>query len=395
LTAGKIIDFLALNRNVVLLLLAIILIGAGEETWMRFLPKYLAVLGASAFTIGLFDAIKTLLGAAYAYPGGVVVDRWGHQKAFISFTLVSIAGYLMILFTRHWLGVIVGMFFFLAWSNFSLPATFSLVAGSLPSRKHTMGIGVQSLIKRIPILIGPVAGGLLIDHFGFVRGVRFGVICAILLAAFAMLLQWRIRIPEDIARSEPGSFLTVVRSFGPRLNHLLLSDILIRFCERLPFAWVVIYAMDYAGASATQVGILIAVEMIAAMLVYIPTAHLADRFGKEPFVIATFVFFTLFPVSLVLARSFPLLVVAFAIRGLKEFGEPARKALILAYSPAERRGRTVGAYYLIRDTVVTSGSFLGAALWKIGPEVNFWSASGLGLAGTLVYVAYLSKARRL
>ncbi|HEY2932210.1 MAG TPA: MFS transporter [Acidobacteriota bacterium] len=391
---STIADFLALNRNVVFLLLAIVLIGAGEETWMRFLPKYLDVLGASAFIIGLFDAIKTLLGAVYAYPGGVVVDRWGHRRAFVSFTLISITGYLFVLFTRHWLGVIIGMFFFLAWSSFSLPATFSLIAGSLPSHKHTMGIGIQSLIKRVPILIGPVAGGLLIDHFGFTRGVRIGVICAIVLAACAMALQWHIRVPAEKERREPGNFWSVVQGFSPRLSHLLISDILIRFCERLPFAWVVIYAMDYVGASATQVGILIAVEMITAMLIYIPTAHLADRFGKEPFVIATFVFFTLFPASLLLARSFPLLAVAFAIRGLKEFGDPARKALLLAYSPADRRGRTVGAYYLIRDTIVTIGSFLGAALWKISPQANLWTATALGLTGTLFYVAYLSKARR-
>jgi len=43
---------------------------------------------------------------------------------------------------------------------------------------------------------------------------------------------------------------------------------------------------------------------------------------------ATFIFFTLFPVSLLWANNFMWLAVAFAVRGLKEFGEPAHKALI-------------------------------------------------------------------
>ncbi len=59
---------------------------------MRFLPKYLQALGATVFIIGTFDAIRTLLGAIYAYPGGLVVDRWGFRHAFIAFNILSIVG---------------------------------------------------------------------------------------------------------------------------------------------------------------------------------------------------------------------------------------------------------------------------------------------------------------
>ena len=89
--------------------------------------------------------------------------------------------------------------------------------------------------------------------------------------------------------------------------------------------------------------------------------------------------------TLVVAHSFPLLVVAFAVRGLKEFGDSPRKALIVSYAPAEMRGRTIGAYYLIRDTFVSAGALLGAWLWKFGPNVNFWGAAALGAAGTVIY----------
>ena len=49
------------------------------------------------------------------------------------------------------------------------------------------------------------------------------------------------------------------------------------------------------------------------------------------------------------------------------------------------RGRTIGAYYLIRDTFVSAGSLLGAWLWQMGPRANFWTAAALGAAGTAVY----------
>ena len=384
-------SFLALNRNIVLLLCAIVLIGSGEEMWMRFLPKYLEGLGASVFLIGSFDAIKTLLGAVYAFPGGVLVDRWGHRRAFVVFCLLSIFGYTVVLVTQNWGGVIVGMFFFLAWSNLSLPAAFSLVGASLPASKHAMGIGIQSLVRRLPALIGPVVGGLLMDRMGLIPGVHAGVLVSIILAAGALPVQGSISVPQAPSQKFHWNLWRHLKAFDPNLRSLLTSDILIRFCERLPFAWVVIYAMDYGHVSASQAGVLIAVEMIAATVCYVPASYLADRFGKVPFVVATFIFFTLFPLSLMIAHDFAWLIVAFAIKGLKEFGEPARKSLIISYAPADLRGQTIGAYYLVRDTVVTFGSFLGAWLWSLGPNVNFASAATLGVAGTVFYLATLRR----
>jgi MFS family permease len=137
------------------------------------------------------------------------------------------------------------------------------------------------------------------------------------------------------------------------------------------------------AAPAQQYGWLVAIEMVTAMLCYIPVAHLADKHGQRPLVFATFIFFTLFPVTLLFAHNFAWLAVAFAVRGLKEFGEPARKALIIAQAPAELRARTYWAYYLIRDTVVTSGSFLGAWFWSISPKTNFLGAAMCGVLGAL------------
>jgi len=65
--------FLGLNRSTSVLLAAMVLIASGEEMWMRFVPKYLEVLGASAFLIGAYDALKTLLGACTPGPA---VSSW-------------------------------------------------------------------------------------------------------------------------------------------------------------------------------------------------------------------------------------------------------------------------------------------------------------------------------
>lgn len=391
--SARIAQFLGLRRNVVLLLAALVLAGTGERLWLGFAPKYLETLGAGVLVIGLFDALQTLLGAIYAYPGGWLTDRWGQRRSLLLFNAISLSGYLIVLLWQHWLALLVGAFLFVAWSALSLPATFAAVATNLDAARHTMGVGVQSMVRRVPMMLGPLVGGFLITRFGWDEGVRLALLGCLGLSVATMTVQWWMTeqtptaCAEDPARPSPSdtriSFMVVVQRFSPALRELLVSDILIRFCERLPYAFVILWAMNHGGVSAEEFGWLVAIEMITAMVCYIPVAHLADRHGQHPFVLATFVFFTLFPVTLLWADGFGWLALAFVVRGLKEFGEPARKALIIAQAPPELRARTYGAYYLIRDCIVTTGSLLGAWLWSISPEANFIGAALCGAAGTL------------
>src|SRR5688500_5369921 len=177
--------------------------------WIRFVPKYLGVLGAPVLAIGLYDGLKTMVGAVYALPGGVAVDRWGHRAALTAFTMISIAGYAVLLGVQHWAAVLGGGFLFLAWTSLSLPASFTLIGESLPPKQHAMGIGIQSLVRRLPVMIVPVAGGVLMDRFGTTQGIRYGVLVSIFVAAAALGIQRRIRVSPTAV---PAAWLNL-RSF--------------------------------------------------------------------------------------------------------------------------------------------------------------------------------------
>ena len=394
----KISEFLALRRNTSLLLVALVLAGTGEKLWLGFAPKYIEVLAHGVLSaaqiilvIGIFDALQTFLGAIYAYPGGWLTDHWGQRKSLLLFSLISIAGYILVLVWQNWLALVLGSFLFLAWSALSLPATLSVIATTLKSNRHTMGVGVQSMIRRVPMMFGPLIGGWLLTRYGWTDGVRYALALCIGMSLLTLAFQWFMFEPGGQAAASQNtnssvptiSFLSVVKTFTPALRELLVSDILIRFCERIPYAFIILWAMNHGGVTAQQFGYLITFEMVTAMFCYIPVAHLADKYGRRPFVLITFVFFTLFPVTLLWAHDFKWLALAFVVRGLKEFGEPARKALIIGEATPELRARTYGAYYLIRDCTVTSGSFLGAWLWSVSPQANFIGAAVCGALGTL------------
>ena len=133
------------------------------------------------------------------------------------------------------------------------------------------------------MMLGPLIGGWLVTQFGWQRGVQYALLACIVLGVMTGILQWFLAEPataEPIQRNQ--SSFSIIRSFSPVLRELLVSDILIRFCERIPYTFVILWAMNHGKLSAQQFGYLIAIEMITAMLCYIPVAHLADSMAAFP-----------------------------------------------------------------------------------------------------------------
>lgn len=393
----RIKDFLGLRRSTVGMLCMVILVGMGEKMAERFLPIYLMALGGGALSIGLLNGLDNLLSALYSFPGGYLSDRLGTKRALLVFNIVAMCGFLVVILIPAWQAVLVGAVFFLSWTAISLPATMSLVAKVLPMNKRTMGVSMHSLVRRIPMALGPILGGLCIGFWGERDGVRMAFVAALLLSILGAVLQQKLieddtpeKMGDRLSNKPEKNPLRLFHKMSPSLKRLLVSDILVRFCEQIPYAFVVVWCMKTISAPVTafQFGILTSIEMVTALLIYIPVAYLADRGTKKPFIVTTFIFFTLFPLVLLLCKSFMWLSLAFILRGLKEFGEPTRKALIMDLAPEDRKAAMFGLYYLLRDVIVSVAAFGGAFLWMIGPTTNFLVAFLCGLLGTIGFALW-------
>lgn len=381
-------NFLGLRRSMAAMLAMAILVGMGENMAERFLPVYLLALGGGALAVSALNGMDNLLSALYSFPGGYLSDRLGYKRALLVFNLIAMAGYLIVILIPAWWAVIVGAALFLSWSAISLPATMSLVAAVLPNQKRTMGVSMHSLVRRIPMALGPVVGGLLIAWKGDVVGVRYAFIAALALAAVALVVQQLfVEDRPSTVKAEANPFKLFNHMSGS-FRVLLVADILVRFSEQIPYAFMAIWVVKNNGLSPVTFGVLTTIEMVTAMLVYIPVAYLADRGSKKPFVAVTFGFFTLFPLVFMLSHNFWMFVAAFVIRGLKEFGEPTRKALIMDLAPEGQKAGMFGLYYLLRDVIVSLAAFSAGFLWNISPQVNFLVAFGFGLLGTLFFAIF-------
>jgi MFS family permease len=385
------------SRRATALAVALFVFGFGEELWFRYLPQYLRTLGASAIVLGLFGTLKDFLDAAYAYPGGAVSDRLGTRKALVLFGALTTAGFVVLFLWPSIVGVFVSLLLVMAWSSLGLPATFSLVGEELTGDRRVVGFTVQAVLKRVPIVLAPPLGGLLLERFGILHGMRIGFAVSIVLSLAMLAGLWRaLRIHADAADTArlPAPPPPSVR-LRPALRQLLIADCLIRLCEGLPDVFLIVWAIEVVHVSPAQFGVLMSVLMATAIASYVPAAALAGRAEKKPFVLLTYVFFTVYPLAVLVSTSFAHLLAAYAIGGLREIGEPARKALIVDLADPAARGRTVGLYYAIRGFAVAGAAAVGGLLWTIRPPLTFLAAAALGAAGTLWAALFLPSGPRL
>jgi MFS family permease len=383
--------FFGFERNVAAASGAAFLVGLGEELWKKFLPKYLQALGAGTTAIGLFGSAEDLFDALYQYPGGWLADRWGRRRSFLAFLAMAAAGYLIYLVSPSWPYLFLGLAFVMVWQSMGSPAIFATIGDAYPPERRAMGFTIQSILKRIPMVVSPIAGGAILGALGIQAGMKVGLTITLALAAAALPLLLTIKLPavyKDAIRI--GG---VWKSFHPALKKLLVSDITIRTCEGMADIFTVLYVTNVTGITIPKYGLLVAIQLATSILLYLPSARLADRVGRRPVVVTTFLFFALFPIAVILARNFAWLVVAFFVGGLREIGEPSRKAMIVDLADQRLRGRTVGLYYLVRGFSITPAAVIGGLLWRIRPEIPFLTAGIIGMVGTILFATTVEESR--
>src|SRR5207244_7029955 len=149
---------------------------------------------------------------------------------------------------------------------------------------------------------------------------------------------------------------------------------------------VMLYVTNVLHVSVARFGTLLAILFLTTILIYLPAAKAAERVGRRPFIIAAFCAFALYPLSIIAVHNFAGLVIAFIIGGLREIGEPARKAMIVDFARPKLRARSVGLYYLLRSLAITPAAAIGGLLWKLTPQTPFIFAGAFGIVGALVFI---------
>ena len=288
-----------------------------------------------------------------------------------------------------------------SWEPLSVPATFDVVGSEVPKNRRTVAFAVQSIQKRLPKVIGPAVGAAVFVTMGYRANVALAFALLGLAVMLQLMLSRRMR-PKALPTHVP--FSTIVRSMPRDLRMLLTAEIFIRWGDWFVRSFSALYVFSFltteqgwtAPRAVAAVGMLIAITNLTALATYIPVAKWVDRSpSPKPFIGMTFFLFAIFPICLVMLPRAALwagapviagLVAAYALNGLREIGEPARKALISGGFAPEIRARAVGLYWGLRSFAYCPAPLVAVLLWStIGPERTFLIAGGVGLIGTVAY----------
>ncbi|TKX75216.1 MFS transporter [Halorubrum sp. GN11_10-6_MGM] len=425
--------FFALERDILVLSLAMFAFSLGFQMTSRYLPEYMVALGASGFVVGLFGTFGNVISAIYPYPGGAVSDRIGSRYALTVFGLLSTLGFLVWLVApgigpitvaavtvEPWIWIFVGLVLAQAWKSFGLGATFAVVKQATDPSRLAAGFASTETFRRTAFLVGPVVAAVLIGlRAEFTESFRFVLAVAVVFGALGTLVQ-HVRYDAS-GDSLGGSFAGLdeirrdLREMPEPLRPLLVGDTLVRFANGMVYVFFVLVVTQFfeVGLETTVAlggfsygvdlspqaffGYLLGVEMLVALLIMAPASKLAERVGLKPVVAVGFAVYAVFPVVLIYApalagSALPLwavMVAVFAFSGLRFAGLPSHKALIVG--PAERGagGRVTGTYYLIRNAVVIPSAAVGGYLWEfVSPELAFTVAAVIGVVGTGYFLAF-------
>lgn len=407
---ARLARFLALNRTVGLVLLAVLLFGLGQELWRPFVPLYLqartkdiartalesqTVHAAALWLVGIYACAFNLFESFCSFSGSKLTARLGDRGSLLLFGALTILGYLLFLLVPGPIAAVVAVLLILAWEPLSVPVTFTTVGSTVAKEKQGMAFALQSIQKRLPKVLGPLIAGFVLDALvdrhgqdeGTIAGMHWLVGSALVLAVGMFLAQWWW-LPHHEAPPAGVSWSDVYRQLPPRIRRLLLAEVFTRWCDWLTKELLPLYLVLLRGVSFRDLGLLMALNHFTALVTYLPIGRMTQTVGLQPFIGTSFIFFAVFPLLLAILPN-ELLAVAFIVYGLREIGEPARKALITSNLPKETRAQGVGMYWGLRSLAIAWAPLAGVGIWLVrGPEALLYAALAFGVVGTAIYYGF-------
>jgi len=412
--AARWADLLGLNASTLALLAAILLVTASTELWSPLIPEYIQTLRRKAaggapetlLWIALYGSLRDLMEAINYYAGGAIGGRLDTRRSLLLFNLLPLAGLALVAAWPSWAAVFVALPLLTLWDSLAGPAIIAVVGDSVAPERRATVFAVQAIVRRLARLLAYGVSAATVWWAGREMGFRAAAAMGVLLLVAAALLQFRLMKSSlrDAAVMSHAP-LQMLRGFDPQLRRLLAADVLARWAEGMPRELIILFCIpllnaDRDAAAAAYAGVLLVIQAVVNVACYLFIAPRTSRAGlaKKPFIGWTFAAFAAFPLALATlgpALGFAGLAAAFVVGGLRELGEPARKAMISELVDPALRMQATGLYWAIRSAAVMLAPLVGGAIWVAadrlkpgaGPVAMLIAASAVGWIGAALFFA--------
>jgi len=249
----------------------------------------------------------------------------------------------------------------------------------------------------MPLIFVPLVWGWMMDNLGWIEGFRIGSIYSIataLASAFIVLFFLKETLEtHDLATLNSKSlnpwtsFGEVKRSLSTSLKALMIAYFLIMFANAAVSAYYIIYATEVIELKVLEWSIIISLQFLAAFILKIPGAWIADKFGKKKVLVISALTCAPFTILFTFSHSFvQALIVLLLLVAAGIYYAPVHEALQADLTPSTLRGRITALWSVVSAFGAASGALLGGWLFQtVSPSSPFY----LFTAAELIAVGFL------
>lgn len=370
--------------------------GFGGGIISTYVSKYFVEIGGDTIALGLMTSIASIIQCAVLFLGGFIADHYGRKRILVLTAFYSVLFPLLYAIIQDW-HIFVASTIIAAFGAASNPASYAIVADSIPAKRRTTGIASLQVISSVPVIFSPLIGGWLIKIYGLPDGFRLACLyttATVLVSALIILFFLKETMSEKIGQKKFLSndtlkdYVKRLTQLPKSLKALLFSYALVVFANGLVGQYYILYATKNIGLADFDWGIIVSLQILLATILRIPGGWISDKFGKRKVMIISVL--TCAPCTIIFALSQSFLQVAIAALLLVATGvyyAPAHEALQADLTPKAVRGRITALWGIGNAISGALGALAGGFLFQKGPTTQFYPTTAFYLFTAIELVA--------
>jgi MFS family permease len=402
------------NRNILAIgttnMLYQVFNGLWELWWSLYL---LEELKTPVMIVGMLAAIQNTSQILFQLPGGIIADRIGRKKVIVFGTALRTIAPLLLFFANSWQMVVPGLILNSMSSLYS-PAFNAIISESLPEDRRATAFGVYRMFTGVPQIFMPVVSGYYFDMFGLGRAVRNGLLMftgamVIVTIVRAVAIKETLEDSGTIRAESPlmGKDLWKTFRSQPRTIYAMLGVAVIGgFAMRMTWTFLTPYAVNVAGLTKTQYGMLQSLAMGISVPLYLISGMIADRFSRMPLILLARGLGPFDSLSLYLFKDYNKLLLAYGVigvtgglgggrlRGGGYMGGPAWQALIADIVPSKDRAKVMGLIGTASGIIGLPAPYIGGWLYEKNPSLLLLTGSILEAISIPIILLFVREPKR-
>jgi MFS family permease len=373
-----------LTPLILLFMLAMILANLGGNMYGPLEALYLKELGASVGQIGLFYTLSQIIPLMLQILGGWISDSLGRLKAIAIGSVVGIFVYVPLILATRWEWILLASALGAVTRSLIGPSFDAFIADQSAPENRARLFGVTQTLFGIVAVVGPVAGGYLVELMGF-KGML--LVAAILYLIATIVRVSMARTAAKSTPAKPGGLslaglktdlraMAVLILAGGLFTWIMITDGVRDIFFNMSFSFLSVYMQDIARLTIGQIGLMNSIFGLAMMAVMIPAGALADKVGERVNIAISFLFIS---ISIGLIALVPpasptwVYTTGWVIAGLGVgLATPAYQSLISKAVPKRLRGVAFGLFSTSLGLVSLPAPVIGGYLWEnVSPQFPF------------------------